>query len=213
MKRLGIGSNRNLRVLLLALVAIGATAFGILGYGASLLQSLEGSTINTRFTVRGTQAVPKNLMVVAIDPKSFQDLNRQFPFPRKVDGKAISTISAQHPAAIAVDVQLSEPSTLGQNDDIALLSAVNDAHGKVVFSNTEPTETGNVKFVGSEKGTALLTSVGARPAEGSFPFDPGEVIRQMQYQISNLRTLAVVTAEVATHKKVTPFTGNRFIDD
>ena len=211
-RRLGIGSNRNLRILLLALVAVGATAFGVLGYGASLLQSLEGSTINTRFTVRGTQAVPKNLIVVAIDPRSFQDLNKQFPFPRNADGKAISTISAQHPAAIAVDVQLSEPSSLGQNDDIALLSAVNDAHGKVIFSDTEPTETGNVKFVGSEKGTALLKSVGSRPAEGSFPFDPGEVIRQMQYKISNLKTLAVVTAEVATHKKVTPFPGNRFID-
>ena len=211
-RRLGIGSNRNLRILLLALVAIGATAFGVLGYGASLLQSLEGSTINTRFTVRGTQAVPKNLMVVAIDPRSFQDLNKQFPFPRKIDGKAISTISAQHPAAIAVDVQLSEPSSLGQDDDIALLSAVNDAHGKAIFSDTEPTATGNVAFVGSGKGTALLKSVGARPAEGSFPFDPGGVIRQMQYKISNLKTLAIVTAEVATHKRVTPFTNNRFID-
>src|SRR5689334_16816333 len=131
MRRLGIGSNRNLRILLLALVAIAATAFGILGYGASLLQSLEGSTINTRFTVRGKQAVPKNLMVVAIDPAYFQDLNKRFPSPRAINGKAISTISAQHPAAIAVDIQLSEPSDLGQDDDIALLSAVNDAHGKV----------------------------------------------------------------------------------
>jgi adenylate cyclase len=156
--------------------------------------------------------VPKNLMVVAIDPKSFQDLNKQFPFPRTVDGKAISTISKQHPAAIAVDVQLSEPSSLGQNDDIALLSAVNDAHGKVIFSDTEPTASGNVAFVGSGKGTALLKSVGSRPADGSFPFDPGGVIRQMQYKISNLKTLAVVTAEVATHKRVTPFTNNRFID-
>src|SRR6476661_9587390 len=137
-RRLGIGSNRNLRILLLALVAIGATAFGVLGYGASLLQSLEGSTINTRFTVRGTQKVPNNLIVVAIDAKSFQDLNKQFPFPRAVDGKAISTISAQHPAAIAVDVQLSEPSEFGQNDDLALLNAVDDAHGKVIFSDTEP---------------------------------------------------------------------------
>src|SRR5690349_17335412 len=185
-RRLGIGSNRNLRYLLLALVAIGATAFGIIGYGASLLQSLEGSTINTRFTVRGTQAVPKNLMVVAIDPRSFQDLNKQFPFPRAVDGKAISTISKQHPKAIAVDIQLSEPSTLGQNDDVALLSAVNDAHRKVIFSDTEPTAKGNVAFLGSGKGSALLKSVGARPAEGSFPFDPGGVIRQMQFQISNL---------------------------
>ncbi|HEV7176692.1 MAG TPA: CHASE2 domain-containing protein, partial [Solirubrobacteraceae bacterium] len=184
MKRLGIGSNRNLRVLLLALVAVGATAFGILGYGASLLQSLEGSTINTRFTVRGTQAVPKNLMVVRIDDASFQDLNKQFPFPRAVDGKAIANIAAQHPAAIAVDIQLSEPSVLGQNDDVALLSAVNDAHGKVIFSDTEPTGNGNVAFLGSGKGTALLKSVGSRPAEGSFPFDPGGVIRQTQYAIS-----------------------------
>ncbi|HEY1509749.1 MAG TPA: adenylate/guanylate cyclase domain-containing protein, partial [Solirubrobacteraceae bacterium] len=201
-----------MRLLLLTLVAVGATAFGILGYGASLLQSLEGSTINTRFTVRGTQAVPKNLIVVAIDPKSFQDLNKQFPFPRAVDGKAITTISKQHPAAIAVDVQLSEPSSLGQNDDVALLEAVSNAHGKTIFSDTEPTDTGNVSFLGSGKGTALLKSVGARPAEGSFPFDPGGTIRQMQYRISNLNTLAVVAAQVATHKPVKPFSGNRFID-
>src|SRR6478672_4174702 len=98
MKRLGIGSNRNLRYVLLALVAIGATAFGILGYGASLLQSLEGSTIDTRFTVRGTQPVPKNLVVVGIDSKSLQDLHKPFPFPRAVEGKAITTISSQRPA-------------------------------------------------------------------------------------------------------------------
>ena len=212
MKRLGIGSNRNLRVLLLALVAVGATAFGILGYGASLLQSLEGSTINTRFTVRGTQAVPKNLMVVGIDARSFQDLHTSFPFPRAVEGKAISTISAQHPAAIGVDIQLSEASPLGQNDEVALLSAVNDAHGKVIFSDNEPTANGNVSFLGSGKGTALLKSVGARPAEGSFPIDPGGVIRQTQYKISNLKTLSVVSAEVATHKRVAPFNGNKFID-
>ena len=210
-RRLGIGSNRNLRYLLLALVAIGATAFGVLGYGASLLQSLEGSTINTRFTVRGKLAVPKNLVVVAIDAKTFQDLNKQFPFPRAVDGRAISTIAAQRPAAIAVDVQLSEESTLGQNDDIALLSAINDAHGKTIFSDTEP-DNGRVLFLGTANGTKLLKSVGSRPAEGSFPYDPGGVVRQTQYKIQGLKTLSVVTAEVATHKRVTPFTGNRFID-
>ena len=193
-------------------VALICTAIALLTYAMSTFQSLEGSSLDTRFTVRGTQAVPKNLIVVAIDSKSFQDLEQQFPFPRAVDGRLVSTISAQHPAAIAFDVQLSEPSELGQNDDIALLRAVNDAHGKVIFSDTEPTASGNVAFVGSGKGTALLNSVGARPAEGSFPFDPGGVIRQMQYQISNLKTLAVVTAELATHKKVPPFTNNRFID-
>ncbi|MGZ4187792.1 MAG: CHASE2 domain-containing protein [Solirubrobacteraceae bacterium] len=211
-RRFGIGSNRNLRYLLLALVAIGATAFGILGYGASLLQSLEGSTINTRFTVRGKQNVPKNIVVVNIDARTFQDLGQPFPFPRAVEAKAISTISAQHPAAIAADIQFSESSPRGQQDDIALLTAINDAHGKVIVSDNEPTDAGNVSFLGSGKGTALLKSVGSRAANGNFPFDPGGIVRQMKYEISNLKTLAVVTAEVATHKRVTPFTENRFID-
>ena len=200
------------RVVPLTVVGLICTGIAVFAYDGSLLATLEGSTINTRFTVHGKQSAPSNLIVVAIDAKSFQDLRKPFPFPRAVDGKAISTISAQHPAAIAFDEQLSESSDFGQNDDVALLEAVNDAHGKVIFSDTEPTKTGNVAFVGSGKGTELLGSVGSRPAEGSFPFDPGGVIRQMEYKISNLKTLAVVTAEVATHKRVAPFTGNKSID-
>ena len=209
-RRLGIGSNRNLRYLLLALVAVGATAFGVIGYGASLLQSLEGSTINTRFTVRGKQKVPNNIVVVAIDPATFRDINIRFPFPRAVDGKVIARIAAQHPAAIAVDIQLSEKTT--EADEIPLLEAVQGAHGKVVFSDTEPDIHGNVVFLGSGKGTALEKSVGARPAEGDFPLDPGGVVRQTQYAINNLKTLGVVTAEVASRKKIAPFDGNRFIN-
>jgi CHASE2 domain-containing sensor protein len=210
--RLVARSGWRARVVPLLGVAAICSGIALFAYAMSLLATLEGSAINTRFTVRGTQTVPKNLMVVRIDDVTFQDLEKQFPFPRAVEGKAISTIAAQHPAAIAVDIQLSEPSELGQNDDIALLSAVDDAHGKVIFSDTEPDATGNVAFVGSQKGTALLKSIGSRPAEGSFPFDPGGVIRQTQFKIQNLKTLSVVTAEVATHKRVTPFTGNRFID-
>ena len=202
------------RARLVPLLGVAVISSGIAGfaYAMSLLATLEGSSINTRFTVRGRQAVPGNLIVVRIDDVTFQDLNKQFPFPRAVDGKAISTISAQHPAAIAVDVQLSEPSELGQNDDLALLNAVNDAHGKVIFSDTEPAANGNVAFVGSGKGTALLKSIGSRPALGALPDDPGGVIRQTVYQDKNLKTLSVVAAEVATRQRVVPFTGKKFID-
>ena len=45
MKRL-LQSNRNLKVLLLALVALGATAIGITLYATGVLDSLEGNTID-----------------------------------------------------------------------------------------------------------------------------------------------------------------------
>src|ERR1700749_4110193 len=197
-RRFGIGSGRNLKFLLLGLVALFATAFGIVAYATDML---------------GAQTPPKNIVVVRIDATTFQDLNMQWPFPRKADGRVISRIAAQHPAAIAFDVQLSEPSALGQNDDIALLTDVSNYPHKVVFSDTEPDTNGNVVFVGSGQGTALLKSIGARAGEGSFPNEnAGAVIRSTDYAISHLPTLAVATVETATHKRVHPFKGERWID-
>jgi adenylate cyclase len=202
-----------LKFLLLGLVALFATAFGVVAYATDLLGSLEGSTVNSRFSVRGTQKPPKNVVVVRIDATTFQDLNMQWPFPRAVDGRLLSRIAAEHPAAIAFDVQLSEPSELGQNDDVALLNAINNYPHKIVFSDTEPDAHGNVAFLGSGQGTKLLSEVGSVAAEGSFPNESaGGVIRTMNYSISNLNTLAVQTVETATHKRVHPFTGQRWID-
>ncbi len=207
------GSNRNLKVLLLGLVAAFATAFGIVGYATDFLGTLEGNTVNTRFGIRGHEAPSKNIVMVNIDPKTFRDLAMQWPFPRAVDGRVISRVAAQHPAAIAFDVQLSEPSQLGQDDEVALLTDISNYPRKIVLSDTEPDTNGNVVFLGSGKGTALLQSVGAKPGEGSFPNESaGAVIRTMEYSISNLKTLAVVTAETANHKRVQPFKGQRWID-
>ena len=202
-----------MKLLLLGLVALFATAFGVVAYATDMLGSLEGSTVNSRFSVRGTQMAPKNIVVVRIDPKTFQDLNMQWPFPRKVDGQVISRIAAQHPAAIAFDVQLSEPSELGQNDDVALLNDISNYPHKIVFSDTEPDAKGNVAFLGSGQGKKLLGAVGSLPAEGSFPNESaGGVIRTMNYSISSLPTLAVQTVETATRKHVRAFKGVQWID-
>jgi adenylate cyclase len=199
----GIASNRRLRLLLFAVVAILATAIAVAAYATELLQTLEGSTVNARFSIRGTERPPSNLVIVKIDTTTFDQLdNLQWPFPRRVDGRLITRIAAEHPAAIAYDVQLTDPSQLGQGDDIALLNAINNSGGRTVFSTTETEANGNTRFLGSPQGTKLLHEVGSRPAEGLFPYDPGGVIRRMSFSIGGLDTLAVVTAEVATHRRV-----------
>jgi len=199
-----IGSGRHLRTVILIAVAIGVTALALTAYAVALLESLEGSTVNTRFSIRGHQKTPNNVVLVKIDDKTFQDLDQQWPLPRATDARVISNISKQRPAAIAFDVQFSEQSQLGQSDEEALLEAVQGSHGKTVFSFTEPNANGDVRFLGSGQGTKLLGLVGSRPANGLFPPDPGNIERRMAYSIDGLRTLAVVTAEVATHKKVSP---------
>jgi adenylate cyclase len=200
----GIARSRHIRRMLLIAVAIGTAGLAILAYATDTFKSLEGYTVDTRFSVRGRERPPSNLVLVTVDAKTFDDLNKQWPFPRRVDGRVISRIAADHPAAIAFDVQLTEPSQLGQSDDLALLNAINGAHGKTVFSTTETDAKGNTRFLGSTQGTKLLHEVGSRPAEGGFPFDRGGVIRRMNYSIGHLKTLAVVTAELATHRHVDP---------
>jgi adenylate cyclase len=225
-RRVGIGSGRNLKLLLLALVALGAGAIGIALYATGVLDSLEGNTVDARFSTRGTQKPPKNLVIVAVDNKSLQDLN-SFPFPRTYYAQLINNIAAQHPAAIVFDIDLENKSTIGKTckvqgtsypcDDLALLEAIGNHPNITVFGSTQVNQNGNgeVLFLGSEKGTTLLKELGSRPATPLFPANqPGGVYRQMVHSVDNVPTLYVAAAELATHKKITAkqFGGTRWID-
>jgi adenylate cyclase len=171
-----------------------------------VLQRLEGSTIDARFTVRGPLRVPSNIVVVKVDDATFQALNLQWPFSRRVHARLIDRIAAEHPAAIAYDVQFTESSggsaDASQADEVALLNAINDAHGRTVFSTTETNAKGQTRFLGSVNGTKLLRLVGSRPANGLFPFDADGAIRRESFSIGHLRTLAVVTAGLADHRRI-----------
>ena len=199
----GVASGNRLRGLLLGLVALASAAIAIAAYATDLLKPQDRSTIDTRFSVRGADRPPSNIVVVKIDDKTFQDLGQQWPFPRATHARVLDRIAAEHPAAIAYDVQFSETSNRGQNDDLKLLEALDKHHGVTVFSFTETDAHGDVIFLGSGKGTKLLHQVGAQPANGLFPFDSSDgLIRRMSFSIGHLDTLAVVTAQTATHRRV-----------
>jgi len=76
-----LGNNRNLKVLLLALVAIVATGLALGGYAARSLRTLDLSSVNQRFSIRGTQKPASNVVIVAIDDQSIATINKQWPFP------------------------------------------------------------------------------------------------------------------------------------
>jgi CHASE2 domain-containing sensor protein len=201
-------NNRSMRVALLVLVALGAAGVGVLAYATSALRTQDLNTIDTRFSIRGTQR-PGKVVIVGVDNQTLRQLYRyQWPYPRAVEARVISNIAAQHPAAIEVDIQFNgqSPGTpaASQADELALLTAIQNTHGRTVFSFTTPPTGGQVSFLGSGQGTTLLHEVGSRPAQGEFPLDPGQVVRRMSYAIDGLPTLAVATAEVATHRRVSP---------
>jgi adenylate cyclase len=125
----------------------------------------------------------------------------------------IDNIAAQHPKAIAFDIQFSQPSSLGQKDEVAFLNAVGNANGRLVLSwtTTDPA-TGDVQLFGLAQTQSALRQAGVEPADGLFPDEPGGFYREMQYSINKLETFAVVTAGVGTGHKIKPFSGKRWID-
>lgn len=79
---------------------------------------------------RLTQAPSSDIVLVTIDDPSLQELGR-WPWPRPVLAALIETISAGQPAALGVDILLSELSSQAQ-DDRQLVEAIQRS-GKVVL--------------------------------------------------------------------------------
>jgi adenylate cyclase len=209
-----LGSNRNLKVILLALVAIVATGLALGGYAARALRTLDLNTVNARFSVRGAEKAPSNIVVVAVDDASIATINKQWPFPRGIEAKVLNRIGAGRPSAVAFDIAFSDPSSLGQNDDVKLLTALggDNVNGRVVLSFQETNAQGAVRLFGIGQTQAALRKAGVEPGITLFPFDPGDNIRRMSYEINKLVTFPVVTAETATGKHVRPFSGTKWID-
>src|SRR5439155_20165503 len=160
------------------------------------------------------QKPPQSLAIVAVDDKTFQDINT-FPFPRAYYAQLITNIAAQHPKAIVFDIELADKTTIGKTckiqgasfpcDDLTLLEAISNHPGLTAFDTTSPNQSGNgqIRFLGSGQGTDLLKSVGSRAGVALFPTGPGGVYRQMVYSIQNVPTLYTTAAEMATHKHIT----------
>jgi adenylate cyclase len=205
-----VGGQR-LRHLLLAVVGLTFTGLAVVAYETDLLRSLELSTVNTRFQIRGPRARPHDVVLVEIDEATFSELGLQWPFRRAVHGRAIENIAREHPKVIAYDVQFSEASPCpasasgplprpgscpqAKQDEEALLGALNNAGGRAVMSETETTARGETRFLGIPA-EPLLSELRSRPASTLLPQDPGGVDRRLTYEESHLKTFPVVSAEV-----------------
>lgn len=182
----------------LAFVAVGvlAAAIGIASYAGNAFQRLELNSVDTRFSIRGTQQPSSQVAVVAIDDATFSDLGVQWPFPRSLHGRLIDRLHEDGAKAIAYDVQFTEPTV--PREDNALIHAV-DRAGNVVLSTTEVKGNGHSNVFG---GDAVLRRIGARAGNTLVRPDADGTLRRFPYEIQGLRGFAVAAAEVATGEVV-----------
>jgi len=91
----------------------------------SALDSAEMDTVDLRFGLRGDQARPEGIVLVAIDGPSLQELGK-LPLRRRLHARALDRLRRAGARAIVYDVQFTEPSA-SPSDDNALFDAVRRA--------------------------------------------------------------------------------------
>jgi adenylate cyclase len=193
---------RRLRLLLLAVTLLLATAVSLLITTGALGERAELASVDTRFSVRGERPPPRELLVVGIDDVTFGELpagQRRFPFDRTLFAKVLENVAAGKPKAIVYDIQFTEAQGDSDEDieaDNALVEA-SRAAGNVVFSTTEVADDGTTGVFGGPEGQEYGR---AKVANGLLPEDPGGVLRRIHHSVDGLPALSVRAAEMAGAK-------------
>src|SRR3954466_15350161 len=198
-------------MLLLLLTAVVSVAVGLAAYGAKLFKSVELSTVDTRFSVRGTEKPPSDLVVVGVDAETLQALNLQWPYPRRLHGQVIDKLREDGAKVIAFDVVFAEPSKEKQKlcpffgadfqpNDCALATAAAKAKN-VIFSSTEVRKGGEVKLFGASS-KQVLPVLKAHAGYTGIADDVDGSERRFLYDFSGLRSFAVAAVEKETGKKI-----------
>ena len=203
---------KRLRMLLLGVVAVVAVAIGLVTYGETMFSSVELSTVDTRFSVRGTEKPPSDLVVVGVDDKTLSDLHVRWPYPRGLHAKVIDRLKADGAKVIAYDVEFADRSRERQKpcayfggaplppNDCALATAAAKAKN-LVFSFTAVGAKGNTNFIGAN-GNRVLPALHARPGFTGIADDSDGSNRRFKYGEAGLKSFAVVAAERGTGRKV-----------
>jgi adenylate cyclase len=180
------------------LVAVAAAALGTIAYATHLMRALELQSVDARFSVRGAQERPEELVVVQVDDRTFTELGVQWPFPRSLHGRLIDQLRQAGAKVVAIDIQFTEPTVPAQ--DNALIEAI-EREGGVVLSTTEVDARGRSRIFGGEE---VVRAIGARAANTVVHPDPGGTIRKMSYEVDGLTSFAVATAEASTGTPIDP---------
>jgi len=171
----------------LALSAVAAAAIALALWGAGALAHPEHDSIDLRYQLRPA-APTDEVVVVAVDGRTFADLGRPWPFPRSLYGRAARRLHAAGAREIVFDIQFTEPTE--EREDLALYDGIARAGG-AVLATSESDERGRTNVLGGDEN---LEVIGARAAASNVSDGEAGMIRSFPYAVGRLETIAVAVA-------------------
>jgi adenylate cyclase len=198
---------RRLRASLLLAAALAITAAGLAAQAGHVLRRFDLSTVNLRFTLRGTEPAPKDIVLVAIDDKTYNTPPKPtWPFDRHDHAKVLRNLEKAGAKVIAYDVQFTEQSRSASADQALVDASRAAGPDRVVMASTNPTDDGQTQIFGGPLG--LLPYSRAVQAFSAYPFDADGRDRRMLFQVNGLRSFDLAAASLYTGRTIAPPPGN-----
>jgi adenylate cyclase len=109
--------NRRVNKSLFAVMLIGVAVLSVstLVILTNPVSSLKNGSYNLLFSWRGNREPVKDIIIVAIDDKSFEEIGT-YPWPRDVYGKIIEKLKADKAKAICLDIEFANPGPSPEKD-------------------------------------------------------------------------------------------------
>ncbi len=170
----------SLRTRFFLLVAVGsivtATAAYVLHF--RFLDNLERQTIDLRFSLRGDQAPPKDVVIVKVDDVTFNELNEQWPFPRTMHARLFDQIAgASRRRSPSTSSSPSTPRSRRTTRSATRCSAT-----RASWSCRRPRWTRRASRTSSST-RRRSKELGARAGNANLPTDKDGIIRRFPYEV------------------------------
>lgn len=172
------------------LVAVVVAVSSILPFG----QALENQTLDLYYRLRPSIPPPVDLLVVAIDEPSFQELKQPWPWPRRLHAKLVERLAAAGARLIVFDIIFADATN--PEDDELLAQAFKEA-GNVVLGATfevtkDPRFTRRILVTPQKSLQRSAKRVGLT----MITPDPDGVVRRFRLSLAGEKTLPWVVAQL-----------------
>jgi CHASE2 domain-containing sensor protein len=171
------------RIVGLAVVAVCATAAALAIHASGLFTRVEHDTVDLRFSLRGKQKPPSELLVVGIDNESVHALPA-YPFSRVLHARVLERLHRAGARLIVYDIGFDSPRSPAE--DRSLLEAARRA-APVVFATSIISASGATGVLGGDR---ALASIGDQAAAADLLPDSDGTLRHMLGAVNGLPTIA-----------------------
>jgi adenylate cyclase len=183
---------RRLRSILLLIAAALIIATGLVAQATDVLRTLDLTSADARFQVRGERSAP-DVVVVAIEDQTLNSPGATYPLNRRWHAQVIRRLARADAKVIAYDLQFSEPSG-DDGADNALILATRAAAPRMVMATTEVAPDGSANVFGGGEGLKFSRAV---PGNSNYSNDTDGRIRRVAFELQKLETFPLAAARVA----------------